>query len=601
MRMSRRIEDYALIGDCETAALVARDGSIDWLCWPNFASGACFAALLGGPENGRWKIAPEDDGARVRRRYRGDTLILETVFETAEGTVALIDFMPYRGKPSHVVRIVEGRSGTVAMCCELILRFDYGSIVPWVTRLKDGSLSAVAGPDMAVLRTKVPLAGEDFRTTAAFSVSAGERVPFVLSYGPSHLPPVEGVDPEAALKGTEEFWTAWSDRCVDAGRWTPIVRRSLITLKALSYWPTGAILAAPTTSLPEKLGGARNWDYRFCWLRDATFTLFALMNGGFVEEAEVWRAWLLRAVAGSPAQLQIMYGIGGERRLTEFELPWLAGYEGSRPVRVGNAASEQLQLDVYGEIMDVLHVAREHGLGPSSAGWAFQVAMLEHLEQIWREPDAGIWEIRNGPRQFTYSKVMAWVAFDRAVVGAERYGMAGPVDRWRAARDEIHEEVCRNGFNPTKGAFTQYYGSEHLDASLLLLPLVGFLPPSDPRIEGTVAAIERELMIDGLVARYDTERNSDGLPAGEGMFLACSFWLVDNYVIAGRRREAEQLFERLVALANDVGLLAEEYDPRDKRMLGNFPQAFSHIALVNSAHNLSLAARPAETRAAAAD
>jgi GH15 family glucan-1,4-alpha-glucosidase len=598
--MARRIEDYALIGDCETAALVACDGSIDWLCWPNFAGGACFAALLGDPGNGRWKIAPQQDGARVRRRYRGDTLILETVFETDDGSVALIDFMPYRGKPSHVVRIVEGRSGSVAMCCEMILRFDYGSIVPWVTRLEDGSLSAIAGPDMAVLRTTVPLIGEDLKTTAEFRVSAGETVSFVLSYGPSHLPPVERVDPDAALRDTEQFWNNWSDRCVDAGRWTPIVRRSLITLKALSYWPTGAILAAPTTSLPERIGGARNWDYRFCWLRDATFTLFALMNGGYVEDAEVWRSWLLRAVAGSPSQLQIMYGIGGERRLTELELPWLAGYEGSRPVRVGNAASEQLQLDVYGEIMDVLHVAREHGLGPSTAGWAFQVAMLDHLEKIWREPDAGIWEVRSGPRQFTYSKVMAWVAFDRAVAGAEKYGLEGPVDRWRALREEIHAEVCRSGFNPAKNSFTQYYGAEHLDASLLLLPLVGFLPPTDPRIQGTVAAIERELMVDGLVRRYDTERNSDGLPAGEGLFLACSCWLADNYVIAGRHEEAVRLFEKLVALTNDVGLLAEEYDPRERRMLGNFPQAFSHIALVNTAHNLSLAERPAETRAAAA-
>ncbi len=595
--MGWAIEDYALIGDCETAALVARDGSIDWLCWPHFASGACFAALLGDPGNGRWKIAPRDAEARISRRYRGDTLILETVFDCAEGSVALIDFMPPREKASDVVRIVEGRRGTVAMCGELILRFDYGTIVPWVTRLEDGTLSAVAGPDMAVLRTTAPLKGADFKTTSDFTVSAGERVPFVLTYGFSHLPPPDPIDPMAALRDTEEYWTGWCARCAPAGRWTPLVRRSLITLKALTYRPTGAILAAPTTSLPEKIGGARNWDYRFCWLRDATFTLLALMNGGFVEEAEAWRAWLLRAVAGSPSQMQIMYGIGGERRLTEMELPWLRGYENSSPVRIGNAASGQLQLDVYGEVMDALHLARFHGLGAWSAGWAFQCKMLEHFEAIWREPDEGIWEVRNGRRQFTYSKVMAWVAFDRAVAEAERYGLEGPVERWRALRDEIHEEVCRMGFNPTIGAFTQYYGSDHLDASLLLMPMVGFLPPTDPRIKGTVAAIERELLVDGLVMRYDTERNPDGMPAGEGMFLACSFWLADNYVLAGRRREAEQLFQRLIRLTNDVGLLAEEYDPRDQRLIGNFPQAFSHIALINTAYNLSAEEKPVEKRA----
>jgi len=594
--MGRRIEDYALIGDCRTAALVGRDGSIDWLCWPDFASGACFAALLGGPENGRWKIAPEDARASVQRRYRGETLILETVFETDAGSVALVDFMPPRGTGSDVVRIVEGRSGRVAMCSELILRFDYGSIVPWVTRCEDGTLLAVAGPDMAALRTTAPLKGEDFKTTSAFTVSAGEKVPFVLRYERSHLPPPEPIDPLAALENTEAFWCAWSDSCTEAGRWTPLVRRSLITLKALTYGPTGAIVASPTTSLPERIGGARNWDYRFCWLRDATFTLLALMNGGHAEEADTWRTWLLRAVAGSPAQLQIMYGIGGERRLPELELPWLDGYENSRPVRVGNAASLQFQLDVYGEVMDALHVAREHGLSPSEPGWAFQRALLEHLEQIWREPDEGIWEVRNGRRQFTHSKVMAWVAFDRAVAEVERFGLDGPVERWRALRQEIHEEVCRSAFNPAIGAFTQYYGSEHLDASLLLMPIVGFLPPDDARIVGTVAAIERHLMRDGLVRRYDTERNPDGLPAGEGMFLACSFWLADNYILAGRRREAESLFARLATLANDVGLLAEEYDPRERRQIGNFPQAFSHIALINTAYNLWLAEKPVEKR-----
>jgi GH15 family glucan-1,4-alpha-glucosidase len=596
--MSRRIEDYALIGDCESAALVACDGSIDWLCWPHFDSGACFAALLGTPENGRWRIAPDDEKAQASRRYRDDTLVLETVFETASGTVALIDFMPPRGKASHLVRIVEGHRGSVKMFCELVWRFDYGSIVPWVTRLDDGTLLAIAGPDRAALRTPIALHGKDLKTVGSFTVSAGERVPFVMSYGASHLPPPEPIDPMAALDETERHWRRWASRCSDTGRWTPLVRRSLITLKALTYNPTGAIVAAPTTSLPERLGGARNWDYRFCWLRDATFTLLALMNGGYYEEAEAWRAWLLRAVAGSPAQIQIMYGIGGERRLEELELPWLQGYEGSRPVRIGNAASRQLQLDVYGEVMDALHVARlSDKLAPDEAGLALQRALLDHFETIWREPDEGIWEVRNGRRQFTYSKVMAWVAFDRAVTAVERFGLEGPVARWRALRDEIHEEVCRNGFNPAMGAFTQYYGSDHLDASLLLIPIVGFLPPADPRVKGTVAAIEKHLMYDGMVLRYDSERNPDGLPPGEGMFVACSFWLADNYVLLGRRAEAERLFDRLAGLANDVGLLAEEYDPKARRLLGNFPQAFSHIALVNTAHYLALDDKPAEKRA----
>jgi GH15 family glucan-1,4-alpha-glucosidase len=597
--MTRRIEDYALIGDRETAALVCRDGTIEWLCWPHFASGACFAALLGGPENGHWRIAPADADARITRRYRGDTLILETVFETTEGSVALIDFMPPRGTASDVVRIVEGRRGSVAMCLELVLRFDYGSIVPWVTRLDDGTLSAIAGPDMVVLRTPVELKGADMTTTASFTVAAGQRVPFVMTYGPSYLAPPARIEPEEALKDTEEYWTEWAGKCCAAGRWSGLVRRSLITLKALTYRPTGAIIAAPTTSLPERIGGGRNWDYRFCWLRDATFTLLALMNGGYYEEADAWRNWLLRAVAGSPAQLQIMYGIGGERRIDELELPWLAGYEGSRPVRVGNAASGQLQLDVYGEVMDALHIARAHdlGVGPSDAGWPVQRTLLDHLATIWREADEGIWEVRNGRRQFTYSKVMAWVAFDRAVTAVERFGLDGPVERWRALRAEIHEEVCRNGFNTAAGAFTQFYGTTHLDASLLLMPMVGFLPASDPRIQGTVAAIEQRLMIDGLVARYDAERNPDGLAGGEGVFLACSFWLADNYVLAGRRREAEALFERLAGLANDVGLLSEEYDPQARRLVGNFPQAFSHIALVNTAYNLALKDKPVEKRA----
>ncbi len=600
--MSHRIEDYALIGDCESAALVATDGSIDWLCWPRFDSGACFAALLGTPENGRWRIAPADAKARSRRHYIDDTLVLETEFETADGVVALTDFMPASRESKDLVRIVEGRRGSVAMCCELILRFDYGSIVPWVTRLDDGTLSAIAGPDRTVLRTSIELRGEDMKTVGSFTVAAGQRVPFVLSYGASHLPPPDPIDPEAALDWTTQQWRKWAHRSPGAGRWTGLVRRSLITLKALTYHPTGAIVAAPTTSLPERIGGERNWDYRFCWLRDATFTLLALMNGGYYEEAQAWRDWLSRAVAGAPWQMHILYGIGGEQRLAEFELSWLKGYEGSSPVRIGNAASTQLQLDVYGEVMDALHIARaSEKLSPEGPAWALQAALLDHLEKIWREPDDGIWEVRNGRRQFTYSKVMAWVAFDRAVTGAEKFGLEGPIERWRALREEIHEEVCRNGFNPALGAFTQIYGGNHLDASLLLMPIVGFLPPTDARVIGTVAAIEKHLMYDGLVLRYDTERNPDGLTGGEGVFLACSFWLADNYLLMGRRAEAVELFERLAALANDVGLLAEEYDPVERRLLGNFPQAFSHIALVNTAHNIVLADGPSDQRARAAE
>jgi GH15 family glucan-1,4-alpha-glucosidase len=598
--MSRPLEDYALIGDCQTAALVARDGSIDWLCWPSFDSGACFAALVGKEENGRWLIAPSGP-AHSTRQYRADTLILETEFVTAEGCVAVIDFMPPRGNASDVVRIVEGRRGKVEMCTELILRFDYGSIVPWVRRIQDGTLKAVAGPDMTVLRTPVHLHGEGLKTVGRFTVAKGDRLPFVLTYGVSHEPVPRPIDPMAALADTEAYWREWTARCVDAGLSTSIVRRSLITLKALTDAPTGAIVAAPTTSLPERIGGARNWDYRFCWLRDATFTLLALMNGGYYEEAACWRDWLLRAVAGSASQMQIMYGIRGERRLTEFELPWLSGYEGSLPVRVGNAAHEQLQLDVYGEVMDALQIARMSAkLPPDEVGWALQRALLDHLETVWREPDEGIWEVRNGRRQFTYSKVMAWVAFDRAVQAVERCGLEGPVERWRQRRDEIHDEVLRSGFNPMLGSFTQYYGSDHLDASLLLIPLVGFLPPNDARVRGTVAAIEKHLLHDGMVLRYDTERNPDGLPAGEGVFIACSLWLADNYILLGRRAEAEAMFNRIARLANDVGLLSEEYDPVSRRLLGNFPQAFSHIALVNTAHNLVLEEKPAEMRAGTA-
>jgi GH15 family glucan-1,4-alpha-glucosidase len=594
--MSRKIEDYALIGDCETAALVARDGSIDWLCWPRFDGGACFAALLGGPEHGRWLIAPADAEADITRRYRDDTLILETDFATGGGAVTLVDFMPPRGKASDVVRLVIGKRGRVVMRTELVLRFDYGALVPWVTRMDDGTLRAIAGPDMVVLRTTAPLQGEELKTIGDFVVSEGQIVSFVLTYSASHLPPPEPVDAQAALADTEAFWREWSSRCVDVGEWTPAVRRSLITLKALTYRPTGGIVAAPTTSLPEQLGGSRNWDYRYCWLRDATLTLLALMNGGYYEDAQAWTEWLLRATAGSPPQMQIMYGLAGERRLTEWEVPWLPGYEGAKPVRIGNAAAEQLQLDVFGEVMDALYHARVGGLVGSEAGWALQLALVGHLETIWQLPDEGIWEVRGGRQPFTYSKVMAWVAFDRAIKCCEQFGLDGPVDRWRALRAKIHEEVCRNAFNPKIGAFVQSYGSSLLDASVLLLPLVGFLSPTDPRVRSTVAAIERRLTEDGFVLRYDPQARRDGLPEGEGAFLACSFWLADNLILLGRRRAARLLFERLLALRNEVGLLSEEYDPRAKRLVGNFPQAFSHIALIATACNLAHRLKPAKQR-----
>ncbi len=594
--MPVKIEDYALIGDCETTALVARDGSIDWLCWPRFDGGACFAALLGSPENGRWLIAPAAPDARVTRRYQDHTLVLETEFSTAEGSAVVVDFMPPRGKASDVVRLVTGRRGQLAMRTELVLRFDYGSLVPWVTRLEDGTLSAVAGPDMAVLRTPAALRGVDRKTVGEFTVSAGQTIPFVLTYGPSHLPPPKAIDPMAALADTQTFWKRWSARFHGKGEWSHALIRSLITLKALTYRPTGGIVAAPTTSLPEQLGGPRNWDYRYCWLRDATFTLLALMNGGYYEEARAWRAWLLRAVAGEPSQVQIMYGIAGERRLDEWEPPWLGGYQGAKPVRIGNAAARQLQLDIYGEVMDALHQGRAGKLGANEAGWAFQLELLKHLETIWRQPDQGIWEVRGSPRHFTYSKVMAWVAFDRSIKSAEQFGLEGPVDHWRGLRAAIHEDVCRNGYNAESGAFVQSYGSKELDASALLFSLVGFLPAEDPRMRNTVAAIEQHLMVDGLVWRYDPRRSNDGLPGGQGAFLACSFWLANNMILQGRRPEARRLFERLLSLRNDVGLLSEEYDPHAKRLVGNFPQAFSHIALVNTAENIARAEKGARWR-----
>jgi GH15 family glucan-1,4-alpha-glucosidase len=595
--MASRIEDYALIGDCETAALVGRDGSIDWLCWPRFDSGACFAALLGTTDNGRWLIGAADANARVTRRYRDRTLILETDIETADGAATVVDFMPPRDNGSDVVRLVCGKRGKVAMRVEWIIRFDYGALVPWVTRRQDRSFCAVAGPDMVVLRTPAALQAKDRTHVGEFIVAAGQTVPFALTYGPSHLPLPEPIDPLTALTDTEAFWQEWSSRATTStGKWSEPVCRSLITLKALTYRPTGGIVAAVTTSLPEQLGGPRNWDYRYCWLRDATFTLLALMNGGYYEEAQAWRAWLLRAIAGDPAQVQIMYGLLGERRLTECEAQWLVGYEGAQPVRIGNAAVTQLQLDVYGEVIDALYHGRAGKLGADEASWALQRALLEHLETIWDEPDEGIWEVRGGRQKFTHSKVMAWVAFDRSIKSIETFALQGPIDHWRALRKAIHDDVCRHAFNADVGAFVQSYGSRELDASTLLIPLVGFLPPSDPRVRSTVEAVERRLMADGLVMRYDARRTRDGLPGNEGAFLACSFWLADNLFLQGRREDARRLFERLLSLRNDVGLLSEEYDTRAKRFVGNFPQAFSHISLINTAHNLSQAEKPAKQR-----
>ncbi len=596
--MSTPLEDYALIGDCETAALVSRGGSIDWLCWPRFDSGACFAALLGTPDHGRWLIEAIDTPTRITRRYRPNTLILETTIETHGGTATIIDFMPPRGQNSDIVRLVRGGHGRVEMRTELVLRFDYGSAVPWVSRLPDGTLRAIAGPDMVVVNTPVSLRGEDLKTVATFAVEAGTTVPIVLTHGPSHLPPPRAIDPEESLAATERFWVEWAERCKSQGEWSDAVTRSLITLKALTYAPTGGIVAAATTSLPEHMGGVRNWDYRFCWVRDATLTLLALMNAGYYDEAQAWRDWLLRAAAGSPSQIQIMYGLAGERRLSEYEVPWLPGYERSVPVRIGNAAHGQLQLDVYGEMSDALHHARRGGLQTREADWAFQRAVLEHLEETWNRPDQGMWEMRGEPQHFTYSKIMAWVALDRGIRTIEEIHVEGPLDRWREVRRRIHDEVCAWGFDKELGSFVQSFGSKELDASLLLLPTTGFLPPTDPRVRGTIEAVERHLFVDGFVLRYNTHTSPDGLPPGEGAFLACTFWLVDALLLIGREDDARRLFERLLGLRNDVGLLSEEYDTKAHRLVGNFPQAFSHIALVNSAHNLARATKPAEQRAA---
>jgi GH15 family glucan-1,4-alpha-glucosidase len=593
-----RIEDYALIGDCHTAALVGIDGSIDWLCLPRFDSGACFAALLGTREHGHWSIAPEGATRAVQRRYRDGTLVLETDFATADGEVTLVDCMPPRDRDPILARSVIGRRGRVRMHMELVLRFDYGAIVPWVRRTPRG-IHAVAGPDGLTVETPVALEGRNLHTVATFDVAAGQRVPFVAAWHPSHLAACPCPDARETEERTERWWREWSRSCAYRGPWEEHVRRSLITLKALTYAPTGGIVAAATTSLPEHVGGVRNWDYRYCWLRDATFTLYALLLAGYTEEACAWREWLLRAVAGKPDQLSIMYGIAGERRLTEIELDWLPGYEGSRPVRIGNAAHRQLQLDVYGEVVDAMHLARRRGVPGSEDAWRVVGTMLHHLEHAWRQPDEGIWEVRGPRRHFTHSKVLAWVAFDRMVKEIERHGRKGPLARWRALRDEIHAEVCTRGFDARRNTFVQRYDAGDLDAALLMIPLVGFLPAGDPRVRGTVSAIQDELLLDGFVQRYRTHPEVDGLPGGEGVFLPCTLWLADNLILQGRVEEGRAVFERVLGLANDVGLWSEEYDPGARRMLGNFPQAFTHVAVINTAFNLANAVQPAADRESA--
>ena len=593
--MASRIEDYALIGDCHTGALVARNGSIDWLCFPRFDSGACFAALVGTEDNGCWSLRPAGKIRDTRRSYHDDTLVLETEYETDEGVVSVIDCMPPRSKEADLVRIVVGKRGNISMRMQLVLRPDYGSIVPWVRRTKNG-ICALAGPDTLTLQSDVELNNKDLRTEAEFTISAGQRLHFVLTWLPSHDAEDITGDAEVLLTQTEQWWREWAARCTYQGPYRASVIRSLVTLKALTYAPTGGIVAAPTTSLPERVGGFRNWDYRYCWVRDATFTLYALLLAGYTAEACAWRDWLLRAVAGRPSQMNIMYGLAGERRLDETELGWLPGYEGSAPVRIGNAASEQFQLDVYGELMDAMHLMRRSGLAPDENAWRVERALIDHLESVWSQPDNGIWEVRGPKRHFTHSKVMAWVAMDRMVKAAENFGLDGPIDRWRTLRAKIHDEVCRHGFDRERNTFVQYYGGTELDASLLMLALVGFLPPTDARIQGTVEAIERDLMADGFVLRYRTKPKVDGLPPGEAAFLPCSFWLADNLALLGRREDARLLFERLISLHNDVGLMAEEYDPTAKRHLGNFPQAFTHVALINTASNLSQLQGPAKDR-----
>ena len=604
---AQRIEDYALIGNCLTAALVGRNGSIDWLCFPRFDSPACFAALLGNKKNGRWQISPTEPCVAIERCYRPETLVLETRFRTASGNVLVTDFMPLPlgrdlslapdRRRVDLVRIIQGERGSVPMTMEMIFRFDYGAIVPWVRRRQDG-LSAIAGPDALLLRTSVDLVGRDETTVSEFTIHAGETIPCTLSWYRSHQTEPAAYDALAALKEATEHWQSWSQRYAAKGEWRDAEIRSLLTLKALTYHPTGGIVAAPTTSLPEKIGGVRNWDYRFCWLRDATFTLYALLLSGYREEAQEWREWLLRAVAGSPSEVQVMYGLAGERRLPEYELPLLGGYAGSRPARAGNAAHTQRQTDIFGEIMDAFYSARVHGIEPQDDAQGVQRVLLEFLETHWQLPDSGIWEIRSGERCNTHSAVMAWVAFDRAIKSAERYGLQGPVDRWRALRDEIHRTVCTYGVDHDRGVFVQTFDGKALDSALLRIPLVGFLPPEDKRVIATADAIARELTDNGFVLRYRPDEAPDGLPHDEGAFLICSFWLADNFALMGREKEARDLFERLLDIRNDVGLLAEEYDPVEKRFLGNFPQAFSHVGLINTAHNLSLRKGPADHRAA---
>ena len=596
-QLPARIEDYGLIGDGETVALVDRDGSIDWLCWPCFDSDACFAALLGDTSHGHWRLAPGDKPKRRFRRYRPGTLILETQFFCEHGDVTLIDFMPPRGKASDVVRLVRCDRGRVTMRMDLVIRFGLGRDIPWVKKTEKGNaLLAICGPDMVILRTPVETRGERMTTVADFEVAEGETVPFVMTYRASHLDVPDAIDPDQALRDTEAFWKEWCDRCRYDGQQRDMVLRSLITLKAMIYAPTGGIVAAPTTSLPEALGGSRNWDYRFCWLRDATFTLLALMNTGYYDEALAWHDWLLRAVAGSPADMQIMYGILGHRRLTEWEASWLPGYEGAKPVRIGNAAHAQLQLDVYGELMDVFHQSRAAKLKFGDENWALECALLDHLGQIWSESDAGIWERRGPGKHYVSSKVLTWVAFDRGIKGCEQFGLEGPVAQWRELRDAIHHDVCTKGFDRDENSFVESYGSKLLDASLLLLPAVGFLPSSDPRVQGTIRAIERHLVRDGFVLRHDPREIEASEQPLEGAFLACTLWLADAHVLAGDLDKAQSLFDGVVAIANDLGLLSEEYDTVARRLTGNFPQALTHIALVNTAHNISDARKPAVQR-----
>ena len=587
--MPLKIEDYALLGDCQTAALVGRDGSIDWLCLPRFDSGACFAALLGAPEHGRWLLAPAAPAKRVTRAYRDGSLILDTTFETEDGTVTVTDFMPMHEGAPKVVRVVRGVRGRVPMRTEFVVRFDYGSIVPWVRSTGSG-IRAIAGPDSVRLQSAVPLRGEGLKTVAEFDVAEGESLSFVLAWHPSHGREPNEVDATGSLERTESIWRKWSAQCNYEGPWREAVMRSLVTLKGLTHTATGGIVAAPTTSLPEFIGGPRNWDYRYCWVRDATFTLLALLHNGFVDEARDWREWLLRAIAGDPSKLQIMYGVAGERRLDEFEVAWLPGYAGSLPVRVGNAAYQQRQLDVYGEVMDALYQCHTHGMPADDNSWNLRRGMLEFLETCWDQPDKGIWEVRGPERQFTHSKVMGWVAFDRAVKRLESLRATRDdklLERWRALRDRMHDEICAKGFDGTVGAFVQSYGSDRLDASVLMIPLVGFLPPTDARVRSTARAIEARLLDGGFVRRYESDPRVDGLPEGEGVFLPCTFWLADNWTMMGREAEAREMFDRLVGLSNDVGLLAEEYDVTQKRLVGNFPQAFSHVSLINTARNLS--------------